>query len=85
MSYRKRPRAGRSFVVLKPLTKYGIVSLGANSDLVQDGLVGSPIASPQLQKSLQRRRRVVLVVVVRVGEDGLSLIEEAIHDARPPQ
>src|SRR5215207_10517811 len=59
--------------------------LGASSDLLQDGLGGSTIATPQLQKSLQRRRRVVLVVVVSVGKHGLSLLEEAIHDACPPQ
>src|SRR5215207_374610 len=40
--------------------------------------------SPQLQKSLHRRGRVVLVVVVGVGEDGPSLLEKAVHDLRPP-
>src|SRR5918997_6875399 len=62
------------------------VTLGAGRSLLQDGLgASSPIASPQLQKSLHGRGRVVLVVVVRVGEDSLSLFEEAIHDASPPQ
>jgi hypothetical protein len=59
--------------------------LGSRSYLFQDDLGGSPIASPQLQKSLHRRGGVVLVVVVGVGEDGPSLLEKAIHEIRPPQ
>ncbi len=60
-------------------------SLGASSNLRQGGLGGSLIASSQFQKSLHRRGRVVLVVVVSVGENGPTLLEKAIHDARPPQ
>ena len=60
-------------------------SLGASSDLLQDDLAGSRIASPQLQKSLQRRGGVILVVVVSVGEDGPALPEKAIHEVRPPR
>src|SRR3712207_9031348 len=46
-------------------------------DLLQDGSGGSPTASPQLQEPLQRRGRVVLVVVVGVGEDGPPLFERS--------
>jgi hypothetical protein len=60
-------------------------SLGSKSDLLQDDLAGSPIASPQFQKSLHRRGGVILVVVVGVGEDGPALSEKAIHEVRPPQ
>ena len=54
-------------------------ALGARSNLFKDGLGSSPIASPQLQESFHRRGGVVLVVVVCVGEDGLSFSEKAIH------
>ena len=60
-------------------------SRSSERDLVQDDFGGSLIASPQLQKSLHRRGRVVLVVVVRVGDDGPALFEKAIHKASPPQ
>src|SRR5215210_946364 len=53
--------------------------LGSRSDLLQDGSGGSLIASPQLQESFHRRGRVVLVVVVGVGEDCPALLEKAIH------
>src|SRR5215210_872606 len=60
-------------------------SLGARRSLLQDSLGGGlPIASPQLQKSLHGRGRVVLVVVVGVREDSLPLFEEAIHQPGPP-
>jgi hypothetical protein len=60
-------------------------SLDSRSDLLQDDLVGSRIASPQCQKSPKRRGGVILVVVVGVGEDGPILFEKAIHEVRPPR
>ena len=60
-------------------------SLGSRRVLLQDDLAGSPIASPQFQKSLHRRGGVILIVVVGVGEDGPALSEKAIHEVRPPQ
>ena len=60
-------------------------SLGSCSDLLQDDLAGSRIASPQFQKSLKRRGGVILEVVVGVGEDCPILFEKAIHEVRPPR
>jgi hypothetical protein len=51
--------------------------LGSKSYHFQDG---STIALPKLQKSLQRRWRVVLVAVVGVGEDRHALFMKAIHE-----
>jgi hypothetical protein len=66
--------------------RYATLRAGdSRSELLQDDLAGSAIASPQFQKSLQRRGGVVLVVVVGVGEDGPALFEKAIHELRPPQ
>lgn len=86
-SDRKRPEVGMAFVYRKPSTKYGVASsLGASRALLQNDLRSrSTIASPHLQKSLQRRRRVVLVVVIRVGKDGPILFEKPIYEIRPPQ
>src|SRR5687768_4111384 len=50
----------------------------------REGLGGSPSVSPQFQEPRERRRRVVLVVVVGISKDGPALFEEAVHQLRPP-
>jgi hypothetical protein len=60
-------------------------SIDSRSNLLQEDLGDSPIASPQFQKSLHRRGGVILVVVVGVGEDRPALLQKAIHEIRPPQ
>ena len=81
-----KPVTRRASEKRRPSTGYVLTfALGSRSDLLQDGLGGSPIASPQLQEPSKRRRRVVLVVVVGVGEDDPALLEKAIHEVRPPQ
>jgi hypothetical protein len=59
--------------------------LDSRSVPLQHNSGGSPIASPQLQEALKRRWRVVLVVVVGVGEDRPALLQKTPHQIRPPQ
>src|SRR5215217_5126041 len=56
--------------------RHRLTSLDSSSDLLQEDLGDSPVASPQLEESLYRGGGVSLIEIVCVSEDGFPSSRE---------